>query len=45
MPFTCDGVDTLIKRISPDYLTFEFITNDSEQLKHYILQQRQALRI
>ena len=30
-PFTCGGVAGLIKRISPDYLTFEFITNSLEE--------------
>lgn len=42
-PFTCPGVDKLIERISPEYLTFEFITSDCDQHRKYLSAQRQAL--
>ena len=43
LPFTCEGVDELIVRIAPEYLTFEFITADSAQHKGYLDAQRKAL--
>jgi len=43
LPFTCRGIDRLIKRISPEYLTFEFITTDSKQHREYLDAQLQAL--
>lgn len=43
-PFTCDGVDELIRRIDPEYVTFEFITDNSEQHKRYLDMQKAALR-
>ena len=42
-PFTCAGVRELIKRIDPDYLTYEFISNNREEHMELLLQQRQAL--
>lgn len=45
LPFTCEGVDKLIKRINPEYLTFEFITADSEQHMEYLTAQRKALNM
>ena len=43
-PFTCNGVKELIERISPDYLTFEFITNDLEEHKKFLNMQKEALK-
>lgn len=43
LPFTCEGVDALIKRIGPEYLTFEFITDDNKQHREYLAAQRAAL--
>ena len=43
LPFTCAGVDQLIRRIAPEYLTFEFITTDSKQHREYLTAQRKAL--
>ena len=43
MPFTCKGVDELVRRIAPEYLTFEFITADSVQHLEYLNAQRKAL--
>ena len=45
LPFTCDGIPDLVKRISPEYLTFEFITADSVQHLEYLTAQRKALKI
>lgn len=45
LPFTCDGIDRLIERISPEYLTFEFITADSTQHREYLKAQRKALKL
>ena len=42
-PFICEGVDALIARIAPEYLTFEFISADSEQHRKYLQAQREAL--
>ena len=42
-PFTGKGIRELIDRISPEYLTFEFITDDNAQHKEYLRQQRAAL--
>ncbi len=42
-PFTCPGVRELIERISPDYLTFEFITENTFQHKAFLQEQKQAL--
>jgi sugar phosphate isomerase/epimerase len=44
LPFTCEGVDRLVERISPEYLTFEFITADSAQHRQYLDAQRHALK-
>ncbi|MDR1185731.1 MAG: TIM barrel protein [Coriobacteriales bacterium] len=43
LPFTCAGVGDLIRRIAPDYLTFEFITRDKPQHKAYLKAQWTAL--
>lgn len=42
-PFTCPGVDALVERIAPEYLTFEFITTDTDQHREYLNAQRCAL--
>lgn len=42
-PFTGKGIKELVERISPEYLTFEFITADHEQHQHYLKQQLEAL--
>ena len=42
-PFTCQGIKELIQRISPEYLTFEFITADNTQHQRYLQQQLKAL--
>lgn len=43
-PFTCAGVRELIQRIHPDYLTYEFISNNREEHMEMLRQQRQALQ-
>jgi len=43
LPFTCKGVDELVRRVSPEYLTFEFITSDRTQHRQYLDAQRRAL--
>ncbi len=43
LPFTCEGVGELVKRIAPEYLTFEFITENSTQHREYLDVQRKAL--
>lgn len=45
LPFTCDGIDRLIDRTAPEYLTFEFITADSAQHREYLDAQQKALHI
>ncbi len=42
-PFTCPGVRGLIDRISPEYLTFEFITENREQHGAFLREQNKAL--
>ena len=42
-PFTCKGVKELIRRINPDYLTFEFISMDRDELSAYLREQQEAL--
>ncbi len=42
-PFTCAGVDTMIKRLPLEYLTFEFITATLEQHREYLDAQWKAL--
>jgi hypothetical protein len=42
-PFTCPGVLELIERIAPEYLTFEFITENTSQHKAYLQEQKKAL--
>ena len=43
-PFTAPGVRELImERIAPEYLTFEFITDDNAQHGEFLGQQRRAL--
>lgn len=44
LPFTADGVDELVQRIDPEYLTFEFITDNGEQHRRYLDMQKAALR-
>lgn len=43
-PFICAGVWELIQRIHPDYLTYEFISNNREEHMEMLRQQRQALQ-
>lgn len=43
LPILCEGIDGLIKRINPEYLTFEFITADSAQHLEFLTAQRRAL--
>lgn len=45
LPFTGEGVDTLVERIDPEYLTFEFITANSTQHLEYLKMQRKALKM
>ena len=42
-PFTAKGVKAMVERIAPEYLTFEFITADTEQHCDYLEQQLKAL--
>ncbi len=42
-PFTCAGVRELVERIAPEYLTFEFITDDNAQHAAFLRAQREAL--
>ena len=42
-PFTAEGIRELVERISPEYLTFEFITADHAQHQTYLQQQLKAL--
>ena len=35
-PFVADGVHDLGKRIAPDYVTYEYITRDRDELKKYL---------
>ena len=44
-PFTCAGVDKLIERIAPEYLTFEFISRSKDEHIRLLAQQRTALGI
>ncbi|MBR6322634.1 MAG: TIM barrel protein [Lachnospiraceae bacterium] len=43
-PFTCPGVKELIERISPEYLTYEFISNDLEEHREMLKKQRAVFR-
>lgn len=42
-PFTCSGVRELVERIAPEYVTFEFITEDRAQQERYLKEQLHAL--
>lgn len=42
-PFTCRGVKQLIERVEPEYLTFEFITENLGRHEEYLRMQKQAL--
>ena len=42
-PFTCPAVRGLVERIDPEYVTFEFITENRDQLAAAIATQRKAL--
>ena len=42
-PFTCAGVRGLIDRISPDYLTCELITDQLDQHRSLLAEQKRAL--
>lgn len=43
LPFTDPGVRNLVKRIAPDYVTYEYITESREQLAEYMEKGRDAL--
>ncbi|HHU06100.1 MAG TPA: TIM barrel protein [Clostridiales bacterium] len=43
LPFTAKGVRGLVERISPDYLTYEFITRGREEQEEFISRQNAAL--
>lgn len=43
LPFTCAGVRGLVERISPDYLTYEFITENLDQHRAFLAEQKRAL--
>lgn len=45
LPFTCKGIGDLISRISPEYLTFEFITESKLQHQQYLQAQKEALSL
>lgn len=42
-PYLCGGVEALVQRIAPEYLTFEFVTNDLEEHRTFLRQQKEAL--
>lgn len=42
-PFTCAGVRELIERIAPEYLTYEFISNDRAAHMRMLRRQQKAL--
>ncbi len=42
-PFTGKGIRELIDRIAPEFLTFEFITDDNAQHSQFLRAQREAL--
>ena len=42
-PFTGAGIRELMERIDPEYLTFEFITDDNAQHMRFLRAQREAL--
>ena len=42
-PFVGEGVKELVKRIDPDYMTFEFITSNLEEHRKKLQRQRKAL--
>ena len=44
-PFVCPGVTDLIERISPEFLTFEFISNDLEEHRKMLEDQKAALNL
>ena len=44
LPFTAPGVRKLLERIAPEYLTFEFITDNAKQHREYLDAQLQALK-
>ena len=43
-PFTCSGVRELIQRISPDYLTYELITDNLAQHRSFLSEQIRAMK-
>ena len=43
LPFTGKGITELVERISPEYLTFEFITSSLEEHKQFLSAQKRAL--
>jgi len=42
LPFTGEGVRELVERIAPDYLTYEFISNNLEEHKMMLKKQRKV---
>lgn len=43
-PFVCPQVRDVIERVAPEYLTFEFISNDLEEHRRMLRRQQRALR-
>ena len=41
-PFICEGIKELVERVSPEYLTFEFITGSKEEHRRYLEQQKRS---
>ena len=42
-PYLSGGVEALVERIAPEYLTFEFITNDLQEHRRFLKAQKAAL--
>ena len=42
-PFICRGVRSLVDRLKPEYLTYEFISSSREQHQRMLIRQRAAL--
>lgn len=43
-PFTADGVKDLISKIDPEYVTYEYITENRKMLEQFLKQGSEALR-
>ena len=42
-PFVCDGVNELIDRLNPSYVTFEFRQKDKEEYRQFMIEQGKQL--